>query len=358
MKLLRLLIGIFASVNMAVVLMGSPAHAQPAFDPPGLDIAIAAQERHTVDLLEIQGVVGTGIGVGADGGAVVKIYTETVGVGRLPKNLNGVPVVVQVTGKIQALHHREGHGGGGPPGGGGGNGGGEEVDPTSRFDRPVPIGVSSGNAEPGNVCAAGTLGARVTDGLDVYALSNNHVYALENTAAIGEPITQPGALDTGCIVDLVNDVVGTLAAFVPILFDGTNNTVDAAIALDSTGSVGNSTPLDGYGTPKSAIVLEAVGESVQKYGRTSSLTKGTINGINVTINVGYDSGVATFVGQIEVESDKGPFIKAGDSGSLLVTDPGRNPVGLLFAGNKSGKTAFANPIDAVLTALGVSVDGE
>ena len=48
---------------------------------------------------------------------------------------------------------------------------------------------------------------------------------------------------------------------------------------------------------------------------------------------------------------------AGDSGSLLVTDPDKNPVGLLFAGDSSGKFAIANQIDDVLDALGVTVDG-
>jgi hypothetical protein len=68
-------------------------------------------------------------------------------------------------------------------------------------------------------------------------------------------------------------------------------------------------------------------------------------------------GTALFVNQIVVYGNK-PFIKAGDSGSLLVTDPGRNPVGLLFAGTSSGKYAIANQIDDVLTALGVTIDGE
>lgn len=40
-----------------------------------------------------------------------------------------------------------------------------------------------------------------------------------------------------------------------------------------------------------------------------------------------------------------------------MTDPGTNPVGLLFAGDSSGKTAIANPIDAVLSAFGITIDG-
>jgi hypothetical protein len=51
-------------------------------------------------------------------------------------------------------------------------------------------------------------------------------------------------------------------------------------------------------------------------------------------------------------------MKAGDSGSLLVTDPGREPIGLLFAGSRSGKTAIANRIDLVLDRFNVHIDGE
>ena len=143
----------------------------------------------------------------------------------------------------------------------------------------------------------------------------------------------------------------------PIDFSGADNVIDAAIALSDTTSLGNATPSNGYGKPMSATVAAALGEAVQKYGRTTALTKGTIAGVNVTVNVGYTTGTARFVEQILVTARKA-FIKAGDSGSLLVTDPGRNPVGLLFAGDASGRYAFANPIGPVLKRFGVRIDGE
>jgi hypothetical protein len=96
---------------------------------------------------------------------------------------------------------------------------------------------------------------------------------------------------------------------------------------------------------------------VQKYGRTTALTKGTVVGINATVDVGYSSGTARFVNQIVVYSSK-PFIKPGDSGSLLVTYPAVNPVGLLFAGNASGQYAIANQINDVLGNFGVTIDGQ
>jgi len=139
-------------------------------------------------------------------------------------------------------------------------------------------------------------------------------------------------------------------------FDGSANTIDAAIALSSMDALGNATPVDGYGTPKSATTGAAIGQKVQKYGRSTGLTKGTVNGIHATVWVGYGTRTALFVDQIIVQASK-PFVKPGDSGSLVVTSD-RIPVGLIFAGNGSGKLAVADPIDAVLTQLGVTVDGE
>jgi hypothetical protein len=192
----------------------------------------------------------------------------------------------------------------------------------------------------------------------VYALSNNHVYALENKAPTGSKVLQPGRYDTAGYVYNPDNVIGTLSAFEPIVFStSASNKIDAAIALSDTGKLGNATPSNGYGTPKSSTVLAYVGMPVQKYGRTTALTKGKIYAINATVNVGYSSGTARLVNQIWVYSNK-PFIKAGDSGSLLVTDPGKNPVGLLFAGDSSGKYAIANRIDLVLGALHVTIDGE
>ena len=155
------------------------------------------------------------------------MLTARSGVAGLPRSVDGVDVVVRVTGPIKALHHRPGHGGGPPtspppppppPGGG--------TDPKARFDRPVPIGVSTGNE---GECSAGTIGARVRSGTTVYALSNNHVYARENRAPLGSRVLQPGRLDTGCTFD-ANNVLGTLSAFVPITMSTTaSNRVDAAM---------------------------------------------------------------------------------------------------------------------------------
>ena len=218
----------------------------------------------------------------------------------------------------------------------------------------MPIGVSTGHPN----ITAGTIGARVTDGTNVYALSNNHVYADENNATIGDNVLQPGSFDGGIDPD---DAIGTLFDFEPIVFDDfTPNEVDAAIALSSTDALGNATPSDGYGTPNSTTAdpPACLNKRVQKYGRTTSLTKGIAFAINATVSVGYSSGVALFVHQIVVDGGKGGFILGGDSGSLLVLKKGKKPCGLLFAGTPLGRYGIANPIDLVLDAFGVYIDDE
>jgi hypothetical protein len=349
MKLLRRFIATFVAAGLAALLVASTAHPQPAVNNPGLARAIEVQERHTNKLVGIQRVVGTAVGLGSGGQPVIKIYTEERGVPGLPRSLEGVPVVVQVTGKIVALHHRPGHGGG--PGGGDEAPAGEPVDGTSRFPRPVPIGVSTGHPD----ITAGTIGARVTDGVNVYALSNNHVYADENQAAIGDNVLQPGPFDGGLNP---GDAIGTLADFEPIVFSTlAGNVIDAAIASTTEDLLDNSTPQDGYGTPASTTAAASINQRVQKYGRTTGLTSGKVDAINATVNIGYSTGVARFVRQIVIRP--GNFSAGGDSGSIVVVRGGpnnRKPVGLLFAG--SLVVSIANPIDEVLDTFGVTVDGQ
>jgi PKD repeat protein len=280
------------------------------------------QERHTEALMAREGVVGTAIGLGDDGNPALMVLLEHGAVAGIPAQLDGVKVNKVVTGEIVA-----------------------RVDRTAPFARPVPIGVSTGNE---GECSAGTIGCRVTDGTNVYALSNNHVYALENKAVTGSNIVQPGLYDTQCAYNAANKI-GTLYAFEPIARSG--NTIDAAIAL-CEGTLSYSTPDDGYGAPSSTPVTASLHLSVKKYGRTTGLTYGTVAYVNVTTKVQYSFGVARFNGQIGITP--GSFSAAGDSGSLIVTEVGNSPVGLLFAG--SDTVTIANPIQLVLDRFGVTID--
>lgn len=305
-----------------------------------IQTAVGVQNRHTPQIMAIPGVVGTATGLSEEERPAILVFTETkVPMGVFPKSLQSVPVIVKATGKIFAIKSPVSAQ--------------KRIDRAGNFPRPVPIGVSTGNEGD---CSAGTISARVKDDKgNVYALSNNHVYALENDAPIGSRILQPGLFDTNCNLD-PNDVIGTLSDFEAIDFSGAANVIDAAIALSSVNDLGNATPRGGYGIPKSNTTPAAIKQRVQKYGRTTGLTGGTIFALNATINVSYPGRTATFVNQIVVKGKS--FLKAGDSGSLLVTYRGKRPVGLLFAGNSSGSFAFANPINDVLTHFNVTIDGK
>ena len=363
MFLLTLLFSAGGAVALGPEDVDLPEQAAVVFDQnhPAIKAVMAVQNRHTAKLMGEPGVVGTATGLAANGRPAVLVLVESfhsARAARIPAVLDGQPVAVKITGKITALKK------GGIPATPGEDDTSTvcDVDPSAPFDRAVPLGVSTGHP----AITAGTIGARVTDGINVYALSNNHVYADENLASYDDEILQPGAYDGGAIgpnTTLIDgDEIGTLYDFEEIVFStSANNTIDAAIAWSSPDVLGNATPCDGYGAPKSTTLAPRVNLKVKKYGRTTGLTDGLITAINANVLVGYDSGTALFVNQIIIEP--GGFSAGGDSGSLVVavgkgrtkTDE-RKPVGLLFAGSTT--ITVANPIDAVLDRFGVTIDGE
>ena len=309
-------------------------------NPSEVAAAIAAQERANPGLLRMPGVIGTAVGINANGKAQIRIFVEAPAQG-LPGMIDGIPVSVEVSGRIMAFSN-----------------------PVLKL-RPAPLGFSVGHPD----ITAGSIGARVADGSgNVFLLSNNHVLANGNAASIGDAELQPGPYDGGTAADQI----GTLFAFQAIDFSGGNNTIDAAIALTTRENTGNASPTDdGYGEPNGAIFGDAnsdgvfdnktalLGVNVQKYGRTTLLTKGQITGINGTLSICYEvvfifcTKSATFVDQLIVEP--GAFSGGGDSGSLIVTDDSnKNPVALLFAG--SSAETIGNRIDLVLNRFGVHMD--
>jgi hypothetical protein len=353
------LVNVRQFILLLTISMVAPALAAvPRADAPGLKRAIEVQKQHSPRLMGMAGVVGTAVGQRGDSTPVVKIYTEKPGVAGLPRVLNGVPVEVEVTGKIFKLPPKPPECKGPPPRPDYCQGGddGQKVDPKGRFN-PVPIGVSTGHP----AVTAGTIGARVTQvgGSGYYALSNNHVYANENQASTGEPVLQPGTYDGG---SSPADDIGHLSVYQEIYFcsgaaspdNCRENTIDAAIAInDTTRKLENYTPVDGYGIPCVTPTAASVGQAVQKYGRTTGLTKGTVDAISATFYVGYDQGTARFVDQVVIKG--GGFSKGGDSGSLVVGEAQNRPVALLFAGGRG--VTIANPIDAVLGRFGITIDG-
>lgn len=303
-----------------------------------INAVIAVQNRHTDALLAINGVVGTATTELPGGGYAIKVLTKFAGLeATLPKELEGVPVVVKKVGAIRALQF------------------------AGQPFNPVPAGVSGGNAELDlgqfGICSSGTLGAVVTDGFRRFFLSNNHVLARVNRASLGEDIVHPGRADfDGCSLSQTTQVAD-LSAFREIRFirQGQGNSldnpnrIDAAIAEIRPGVRFNPMTACGY-TPNSIVQAATLGLMVKKCGRTTGLNAGIVTGINVTVDIDYSpNGFARFSGQIETTF----MAEGGDSGSLLVAGSNNRPVGLLFAG--SDTDTFHNPIREVLAGLGVRI---
>jgi hypothetical protein len=218
--------------------------------------------------------------------------------------------------------------------------------------RNMHFGVSGGNINDISkaYCCSGTLGSLLTNGTTQYVLSNNHVLARQDQAAAGEDISQPGLIDNGC---QPATIVADFTKAVPL-----GNNVDCAVATIRSGTMDSTGYIEGIGVPSSTTVNPTVGMAVQKSGRTTGHTTGTVGSINTSVNVQYQlrcgqgkKYIISYTNQVVISSST--FSGGGDSGSLIVTNnTNKNPVALLFAG--SSTTTIANPINEVLSKLSVA----
>jgi hypothetical protein len=313
-------------------------------------------------LLARANVIATGIGYKVSGGRKTSTLSLICSVVQklppsklsaqemIPPTIGGLPTDVVQTGRIRAFQSH-----------------------TARY-RPAPGGISIGHKD----ITAGTLGCLVKKGGVFFILSNNHVLANSNAAQIGDPILQPGPYDGGRFPD---DHIANLEAFIPISFtDGpsgcstasgiadflnsiakamgsdarfqaittqaVDNLVDAAIArplnpADVKDEILEIGPLSGVGSG-------TLGMAIKKSGRTTALTTGEIQQVDVTATVQYgDNRTARFTDQLLA----GAMSQGGDSGSAVL-DTNNRLIGLLFAG--SDTTTIINRIENVFSALGVS----
>jgi antitoxin (DNA-binding transcriptional repressor) of toxin-antitoxin stability system len=373
----------------------------------GADLAMlrALQKQVTPDLMKKPDVIGTAITEDDKGNLALRVYTETRSaaktlpstVGKYPVDVHPVPgkfkvgptlnTVTRRNGVATSKKTREAQAEAQKSAAQTGRGAKPQlvtpVDPTQRFERPVPIGVSSFNAETLDaagqpLCATGTLGCRLIDSSGkIYGLSNAHVYSDFGFDSAGEAIVQPGQGDNNCNPDVVNNTIGTLidtsryqnSNVTSIFYQPvglTMNFIDAAImevalapnaAGDLVPAVGVSTPSDGYGTPSSRILRQnRIGLQVQKYGRTTGYTRGRTTAVEIFAPVGGNPDTTEnyrldeFVGMAGSQ----PFGDSGDSGSLIVTLADRRPVAHLFAGNSV--STLGNEIGPVLDRFNVRID--
>jgi hypothetical protein len=259
----------------------------------------------------------------------------------------------------------------------------------AQLASPAQLGSSGGNNNDydtqGNQvadCCGGTLGSLVQDNSGrQYLLSNNHVLARSDQAAVGDTIIQPGLIDNNCVPygdGPGTNPVGTLTGWLPLSSSTTN--ADAAIALvnngavDTTGSIlelGNrqadgslAAAPPGTSSTNGKGEAAALGVTVAKSGRTTGLTCANISALNLDVNVDYYTNCAetkpyltkTYTNQIAITGNQ--FSDAGDSGSLVVDTANAEPVGLFFAGGVDAtgvSQGVANPATDVLTELSAQV---
>ncbi len=331
---------------------------------------IAVQKKHQKSLIQRANVVSVGCGYKFKNGKRTEEICIIVGVAEklpqislsaadvIPNAVDGVTIDVVETGKFKSL---------------------QELDPIKKY-RPAIPGTSIGHKD----ITAGTFGCVVEKSGAKLILSNNHVLANSNDAKIGDDIYQPGPIDNGTSADKI----GTLFDFVPITFSGgTNpsppscrfakgaagtanlmakalgrqhrlmafstdplaatNKVDAALCLPD-----NETDITDeivqIGKPTN-IAEGTLGMDVQKYGRTTRYTTGSLLQVNVTVKVSYGTDkMATFIGQFMA----GGMSAGGDSGSACL-NMNNELVGLLYAG--SDTSTIFNPIQDVFEQLGVTL---
>lgn len=307
-----------------------------ATDP--LELAIQVQEKYSSLLMALPGVVGTGATIDDSNRGVVDVLVMNPGLPGIPTLLDGLRVQQVVTGLIEPW----------------------AAQLTGTY-RPVPIGVSVGNADFSHGCVPGTITCvveRDVDGVEKrYLLSANHVFARQNQAAIGEPIVQPSQVDlpSPCGPYDAPAVIAHLTDFAPVVYDNhTENTMDAAIAeVDPSVATSCSTPDGFYGFPGMAGRLNDGSNRhndprapIRKVGRTTGVTTGTTTAVNVKAKIKYSCGTALFVNQMLTTNDFGDY---GDSGALVIVDTSlKIAIGMVIGGNKKG-SAIVSPILPILS---------
>src|SRR5436309_7859445 len=219
--------------------------------------------------------------------------------------------------------------------------------------RNMHFGVSGGNVNDisSAFCCSGTLGSLLHAGATQYILSNNHILARQDQATPGEDISQPGLIDNGCRPATI------VADFTRAVKLGNN--VDCAIAQVKPGTMDSTGFIQGIGTISSVVKAPSVGLAVEKSGRTTGTTTGTIGSIHTSVNGQYQircgqgkKYVISYTNQVIINSSS--FSAGGDSGSLIVSNNScHQPVALLCVGSSS--STIANPIGEVLSQLSSSL---
>lgn len=356
------MVTITAASNVAVSV--SPSSANVANFSTQLFSANVTGSSNTAVSWNVNGIAG-----GSQQDGYISSSGLYVAPGGVPTRSNGSGGSVATTVTVNAVSQADNSASGGAT---------VTVVPANQAAEPLPVnlGTSGGNAldssRSGNTltCCSGTLGSLVARGGTQYILSNNHVLARSDqgqpaTAVYaGDPIIEPGLVDTGTCTASGASTVANLSAFYN-LETGAPPKIDAAIAKVITGAVdpggnilylgatadANGVPLPGAPHAGSGVVAN-LGMAVAKSGRSTGLTCSGVLAVAVNVNaVQYQKGCGTgatftvnYTNQVDIGG--GSFSAEGDSGSLIVSQSTADPVALLFGG--SDTDTVGNPVADVL----------
>ena len=220
---------------------------------------------------------------------------------------------------------------------------------------------------PARHIGAGTLGCLVRNGDGaLFGLTNNHVSGLCSYSIVGEKILAPGHpdIEANGIDPFTIGYHEQSLPMVPGVPDNVNvaNNKDAALFKISDDRKVTSRQGWSYDTPAMVETIQS-GQAVQKVGRTTGHTYGTVTAqvvgpFPVAYQVpGVGNQLAYFDPVFVVQgSATSPFSQSGDSGSLVVAATGGEvkAVGLVFAGDQQG-LSYVLPLWPILTALNMTI---
>ncbi len=265
----------------------------------------------------------------------------------LPQEIDGVPIAVHKMGNLvvrpeaaASANHR-------------GN----------LFERHNRICCGSSCA-PTSESLSGTLGAlvRLEHGRQLYLLSNNHVIGGCNHVAKDQPIVSPSNNDSHPMVRAPLEIgrhfrIEELRSGTPdFVVPGAADLALARATDQNNISSWQGDDVDGYDTPILSMNPTS-GLVVKKFGRTTGFTTGVVEA-KTTAPLGLDYNSKHFKAKVwfanvwSVRAHPDPvFALPGDSGSLIVNENATHALGLLFACNKSGDTAWFIPMQNISAAF-------
>ena len=221
------------------------------------------------------------------------------------------------------------------------------------------------SVSPLNGTQTGTLGAwlKKKPSKDFIGVSNNHVLAEYGTFTNGHDVIHPGISASGSTNNILGNIAGVIALKVddPSRPNDTVNNVDLAwITPQDTSCVDEFIGSSGQRpTGEKNLVAEfnsqtGAPQPVSLSGCSSGTVTGHMVAVDVTLFTKHGPDDYFFEGQMELKMSS---VAHGDSGSVVLTNPGDQIGGLFFAldPGRSG-VGFATPWQLVKNEIGFEFD--